>query len=387
MPSQVLTKRRVKRRQQQRFVSKNAKRKVRSVRKHRKTAKKVMRGGLFGIEKIYYCIMYDRIPIPIVISGPSRYEILHILPIIITVMVGDDLYFFFNKNMTSEELTIALKTILAIKETDEVILNPPIELPAVSAENVVPKYNGIPIPNIENIKDIGNNWKFDEGDDSPADELLTKLFLAKLEDPFQQHISKRFIKFKKTGMSMFSKFENVIYSGEISDTIPLHEITESLLTKHMFTSPTSNVVTAGFKYLFEKVNKGDVGHKLQLVLHNITYLSTIQLLDKLYENYISTQEHEIELESKKPEQRRNKTEYMEIYKSKVPMQIRVSVDDDIKLSDVDIKPSDLTAKNILNIVNDNTTAKMKHGIAGPITPLPPGWFKPPAPEQVAVTPP
>jgi hypothetical protein len=47
MPSsQVLTKRRVKRRQQRlRLVSKNAKRKVRSVRKHRKTAKKVMRGG------------------------------------------------------------------------------------------------------------------------------------------------------------------------------------------------------------------------------------------------------------------------------------------------------------------------------------------------------
>ena len=46
MPSQVLTKRRVKRRQQRlRVVSKNAKRNVRSVRKHRKTAKKVMRGG------------------------------------------------------------------------------------------------------------------------------------------------------------------------------------------------------------------------------------------------------------------------------------------------------------------------------------------------------
>ncbi len=47
MPSQVLTKRRMKRRQQRhRLVSKNAKRKVRSsVRKHRKTAKKVMRGG------------------------------------------------------------------------------------------------------------------------------------------------------------------------------------------------------------------------------------------------------------------------------------------------------------------------------------------------------
>ena len=44
MPSRVVTKRRVKRRQQ-RLVSKNAKRNARSVRKHRKTAKKVMRGG------------------------------------------------------------------------------------------------------------------------------------------------------------------------------------------------------------------------------------------------------------------------------------------------------------------------------------------------------
>jgi hypothetical protein len=54
MPSQVLTKRRVKRRQQRlRLVSKNAKRKVRSVRKHRKTAKKVMRGGAPIQSKIY----------------------------------------------------------------------------------------------------------------------------------------------------------------------------------------------------------------------------------------------------------------------------------------------------------------------------------------------
>ncbi len=48
MPSRVVTKRRVKRRQQ-RLVSKNAKRNARSVRKYRKTAKKVMRGGLFGM--------------------------------------------------------------------------------------------------------------------------------------------------------------------------------------------------------------------------------------------------------------------------------------------------------------------------------------------------
>jgi hypothetical protein len=55
MPSQVLTKRRVKRRQQRlRLVSKNAKRKVRSVRKHRKTAKKVMRGGAgFNWTKVF----------------------------------------------------------------------------------------------------------------------------------------------------------------------------------------------------------------------------------------------------------------------------------------------------------------------------------------------
>lgn len=54
MPSQVLTKRRVKRRQQRiRLVSKNAKRKVQSVCKHRKTAKKVMRGGGFKWTKVF----------------------------------------------------------------------------------------------------------------------------------------------------------------------------------------------------------------------------------------------------------------------------------------------------------------------------------------------
>jgi hypothetical protein len=65
MPSQVLTTRRVKRRQQRqglRLVSKNAKRKVRSVRKHRKTAKKVMRGGgLFGGHKVAVKNMVIRI--------------------------------------------------------------------------------------------------------------------------------------------------------------------------------------------------------------------------------------------------------------------------------------------------------------------------------------
>jgi hypothetical protein len=61
MPSQVVTTRRVKRRQQrqgQRFVSKNAKRKVRSVRKHRKTAKKVMRGGVFDTPVPIQCNIY-----------------------------------------------------------------------------------------------------------------------------------------------------------------------------------------------------------------------------------------------------------------------------------------------------------------------------------------
>lgn len=48
MPSRVVTKRRVKRRQQ-RLVSKNVKRKartVRTLRKHRNSVKKVMRGGI-----------------------------------------------------------------------------------------------------------------------------------------------------------------------------------------------------------------------------------------------------------------------------------------------------------------------------------------------------
>lgn len=378
--SQVLTKRRVKRRQQrQRIVSKNAKRNVRSVRKHRKTAKKVMRGGVFGFgpKTIYYSIMYDRIPIVIDSNFFDKYghfnnKINYILPIFITVMVGDDLYFFFNKNMTSEVLTILLKTMLGIKP--EVILDPPIELPAVSADYVVPTYNGIPIPNIENIKDIGNKWTFDDDDLEayPSYQLVRNLFHAKLEDPFQ-HISKRFIKFKKTRIyslkgGISSTFENVIYSGEISDTIPLDEIKESSLTKHTFTSPTSDVVTAGFKTLFETVKERDGYSKLQQVIHYITYSIPNPPLETLYGQYIPTQNNEIELKSEPPEKTHySQTENMTINISQPPQ--RMSIYNDI------ITTSALTAKNILNSINDST-ASIAGRIAGTFTPLPPGWFVP-----------
>ena len=72
MPSQVVTTRRVKRRQQRlRLVSKNAKRKVRSVRKHRKTAKKVMRGG--GYSKTIDFSVQDQISsiIPDIAKEPT----------------------------------------------------------------------------------------------------------------------------------------------------------------------------------------------------------------------------------------------------------------------------------------------------------------------------
>ena len=135
MPSsQVLTKRRVKRRQQrqqQRFVSKNAKRKVRSVRKHRKTAKKVMRGGGDSVSIYGFC---DKIPL-------GRRDNIKI-PICIVVrqhnIYKDTIYVFFNKNITNEEVMLILKLLLGISMDMDFILEPPLgfEPQDDSSENV-----------------------------------------------------------------------------------------------------------------------------------------------------------------------------------------------------------------------------------------------------------
>lgn len=151
MPSRVVTKRRVKRRQQ-RLVSKNAKRNARSVRKHRKTAKKVMRGGL---DLGNYDIEMD--PIEIKSTGPSvlensvyvlydsikthhnnnvsynnspNYKTMNI-PICVIFfehkMPKDNIYLFFHHDVTGPETTLAVKLLLGIEEGKPFELSPAIE--------------------------------------------------------------------------------------------------------------------------------------------------------------------------------------------------------------------------------------------------------------------
>ena len=179
MPSQVVTTRRVKRRQQrQRFVSKNAKRKVRTVRKHRKTAKKVMRGGvmqaikqpngssssgpgkviygeayrkrqveqnfnLFEKSTAYYtaCILYDKIPSTFTKEVGGRTDMMSInVPTCVVVIVGkigkDDVYLFFNNRMSVDEITTTVKLLLGMSMQDTFELTPPISPP-----NPLPKNN------------------------------------------------------------------------------------------------------------------------------------------------------------------------------------------------------------------------------------------------------
>jgi hypothetical protein len=138
MPSlQVLTKRRVKRRQQ-RFVSKNAKRKVRSVRKHRKTAKKVMRGGgtMYETKPSYAFVLYDNIPQQY-IGGFISNDYIRVPICIILIapnMIGkDDIYLFFNKKITGADVKIFVKLLLGISDTDEFTLKPDIDLTSNSA--------------------------------------------------------------------------------------------------------------------------------------------------------------------------------------------------------------------------------------------------------------
>lgn len=162
-----MTKRRVKRRQQrQRLVSKNAKRNVRSVRKHRKTAKKMMRGGMFGkphaaiaaehasemqdyndhtsapkLKNGVAFVVYDTIP-----TAQTTYEsygspdriIRKNVPICVVFMVGKtfmnmtlkhDVYLFFNNRMTASDITTTVKLLLGISENETFVLTPPIVLP------------------------------------------------------------------------------------------------------------------------------------------------------------------------------------------------------------------------------------------------------------------
>ena len=157
MPSRVVTKRRVKRRQQ-RLVSKNAKRNARSVRKHRKTAKKVMRGGYLRITSEYDApkvhnfateptistgsgyVLYDAIPstLPVDETTRTRNTIVINVPICVIFIVPkkpiDDIYLFFNEKASAEDITIAVKLLLGIKLETDFVLDPPIPSTTAAVE-------------------------------------------------------------------------------------------------------------------------------------------------------------------------------------------------------------------------------------------------------------
>ena len=154
MPSRVVTKRRVKRRQQ-RLVSKNAKRNARSVRKHRKTAKKVMRGGNLRTTSEYdtpvyvstarspgsgnlaktlknsVYVLYDSIPTHhnAGTTYSADYQTINV-PICVIFfehhLPKDNIYLFFHKDVTEDEITRAVKLLLGINPADEFALDPPI---------------------------------------------------------------------------------------------------------------------------------------------------------------------------------------------------------------------------------------------------------------------
>lgn len=165
MPSRVVTKRRVKGRR--RLVSKNVKRKertARTLRKHRKSVKKVMRGGdLHSVIAAKHAeraedddgrpsydsqpkrttgtayVLYDKIPYvennKVTTSSINvPICVIFIVPIPRTV---DDIYLFFNSKMTAEEITSIVKLLLGIEATEQFELTPPIQLssPISTAES------------------------------------------------------------------------------------------------------------------------------------------------------------------------------------------------------------------------------------------------------------
>ena len=181
MPSRVVTKRRVKRRQQ-RLVSKNAKRNARSVRKYRKSAKsvksaksanKVMRGGVGGgvaamnsmsriyssgtsgtgvsrgavsykgrdeympeITTVYDCVyvLYDSIPLNKYENNKEPVEKGIINVPICAIFIAPrslgikDIYLFFNKNASASDIIMVVKLLLGFQPNDEFTLTPSIDI-------------------------------------------------------------------------------------------------------------------------------------------------------------------------------------------------------------------------------------------------------------------
>lgn len=160
MPSRVLTKRRVNNRR--RLVSKNAKRKgraVRTLRKQRKSVKKVMRGVVdLGDYEVDYIpdfsikksrgnayVLYDKIPSGIIDEKQERTNNSRLnsnpyinVPICVIFIVSntplDDIYLVFNKNITAEDITLIAKLLLGIDAATEFNLTPLITIPNTTTQ-------------------------------------------------------------------------------------------------------------------------------------------------------------------------------------------------------------------------------------------------------------
>jgi len=424
------------------------------VRKHRKTAKKVMRGG-WGKKNIYYGILCDSIPMIMDSKSlPGRgIELEYILPIFIIVMYGDDLFLFFNKNITSQEITTILKSILGINQEVTLTLDPPIELPAVLVDappqpvgstpqpvgstpqpvdappqpvgstpqpvgstpqpvgstpqpvgstpqpvgstkqtSDAPPYKGTPISNINDIEKI-YNWSLSDADNtnSPSKLLLETIFRDYV-DPFQHIISKRFIMLKGKRMYMIGNktFENDIYSGEVSDTIPLDKINDKSLTKHKITSPTSDVITERFKSLMSGVNNEEY-FKLKNHVFTLERDWANVPQKELYKEYIPPDDG-IALSLYYSDPKLTTTpakEWIQIYNKPSYEQLgkpRRSLFGDVK------SYSDLIPKNVLTSINKDTEKTWGRqpgastpGLGGLFIPFPRGWFHPPKSSTTTTT--
>jgi len=118
----TVAKRRVKRRQER--VSHKKLRTLRSRKYARKTARKVMRGGA---DKITAYVLYDAIPFQ------EHKETLQTSSINVPICVilikpkiaKDDIYLFFNSQMTNDDIVKTVKLFLGIPNDTEFKLNPP----------------------------------------------------------------------------------------------------------------------------------------------------------------------------------------------------------------------------------------------------------------------
>lgn len=134
----TVARRRVKRRQER--VSHKKLRTLRSRKYARKTVRKVMRGGVFGDNKITAHVVYDAIPFMFrqPEKDPKESKSSINVPICVILIKPksplDEIYLFFNKNMTSQDITLTVKLLLGISD-DKFELNPNIIYTPVSAES------------------------------------------------------------------------------------------------------------------------------------------------------------------------------------------------------------------------------------------------------------